>query len=394
MKYLNIHKKAQAALFVVLSLFSFQVSAQSYRNPVGREFPILAWYSILPKDITPERFRELREAGFNLSTSDFKSIEEMKKGIRACRGTGVLQIVSCPEMDEDPEPVVRMFRRNRMTAGYFLRDEPTVHDFPVLGERARRIAAADPRHFVYLDLFPTYAPLEALGVGSYREYVQRSVDEIGTDFISYDHYPITVEGLRPDFYENLEIVSSVAAENGRPFWAFALSLEHGGYYPRPTREGLRFQVFSNLAYGAQGLEYFTYWGALVGFDGRRTEVYDLVRDVNRVVQALAPVFLGARVVSVRHTGDSIPSGTKRLESLPGPFSGVSSDGPGLVVSHFTNGGRSYLMLVNRSIDSRQIVSVEHGPGVRRILQDGSSVDASVYSTSLAVDAGDCLIFQW
>ncbi|MCQ2119525.1 MAG: hypothetical protein MJY84_06360 [Bacteroidales bacterium] len=391
---MNILKKTLAAVVAVVAILPSHLSAQQYKNPVGKEFPILAWYSILPKDITPERFRELREAGFNLSTSDFKNLEEMKAGIKACKGTGVCQVVSCPEMDADPEPIVRMFMHNRMTAGYFLRDEPSVKDFPELGDRARRIAATDPKHFVYLDLFPTYAPLEALGVKTYREYVQRSVDEIGTGFISYDHYPVTIEGLRPDYYENLEIVSSVAAENNRPFWAFALALEHGGYYPLPTREGLRYQVFSDLAYGAQGLEYFTYWGALVGFDGKRTEVYDLVKEVNKVVQALAPVFLGAKVVSVRHTGDTIPAGTKRLDTLPEPFTSVTSDGPGLVVSHFTNGDKSYLMLVNRTIDVRQKVTVEHGPGVRRIMQDGSSIDADAYSSTLTVDPGDCLIYQW
>lgn len=391
---MNILKKTLAAVVAVVAILPSHLSAQQYKNPVGKEFPILAWYSILPKDITPERFRELREAGFNLSTSDFKNLEEMKAGIKACKGTGVCQVVSCPEMDADPEPIVRMFMHNRMTAGYFLRDEPSVKDFPELGDRARRIAATDPKHFVYLDLFPTYALLEALGVKTYREYVQRSVDEIGTGFISYDHYPVTIEGLRPDYYENLEIVSSVAAENNRPFWAFALALEHGGYYPLPTREGLRYQVFSDLAYGAQGLEYFTYWGALVGFDGKRTEVYDLVKEVNMVVQALAPVFLGAKVVSVRHTGDTIPAGTKRLETLPEPFTSVTSDGPGLVVSHFTNGDKSYLMLVNRTIDVRQKVTVEHGPGVRRIMQDGSSIDADAYSSTLTVDPGDCLIYQW
>lgn len=387
-------KKTIIIAGMFLSLLPLRSNAQQYRNPVGKEFPILAWYSILPKDITPDRFRELREAGFNLSTSDFKNLEEMKAGIKACKGTGVLQIVSCPEMDAEPEPIVKLFRHNRMTAGYFLRDEPSVKDYPALGDRFRRIAATDPKHFVYLDLFPTYAPLEALGASTYREYVQRSVDEVGTSFISYDHYPVTKEGLRPDYYLNLETVASVAKENGRPFWAFALALEHGNWYPLPTREALRFQVFSDLAYGAQGLEYFTYWGALVGFDGRRTEVYDLVKEVNMEVQALAPVFLGAEVISVRHTGDTIPEGTCRLESLPEPFTKVVSDGQGLVVSHFRNGDKSYLMIVNRTIDQRQKVTAEHGPGVFRIMPDGSRISADAYSDTLCVDPGDCLIFQW
>ena len=371
----------------------WQTAAQVYHNPTGKEFPILAWYSVIPSECSRERFEELRSAGFNLSTSDFKNIDQLRTSMKACRGTGVRQIVSCPELDADPS-LAREFRHSPATAAYFLRDEPSASDFPELARRREGIFRADPRHLVYLDLFPTYAPLDALGTKDYREYVERSADEVATGFISFDHYPVTKEGLRPDFYENLEIVSDVARRRGQPFWAFALALEHGDWYPLPTREALRYQVFSNLAYGAQGLEYFTYWGALVGWDGKRTEVFDLISEVNHEVQALAPFFLGAGIVSVRHTGENIPCGTKRLEELPAPFSDVYSDGEGLLVSHFTNGEWSYLMAVNRSVSSRQKVTVRHGPGVMRIMQDGTSCDADIYSSSLTVDPGSYLLFRW
>jgi len=381
--------------FLLLTvLISVPAGAQGYKNPTGKEFPILAWYSIPPSDISRERFLELREAGFNLSTSDFKNIADAQAGLKACRGTGVYQIVSCPEMDANTEETVKLFKNNKMTALYFLRDEPSTKDFPALSEIYQHIKATDPKHPVYLDLFPTYAPLEALGAKDYRDYIERSVNEIGTGFISYDHYPVTVEGLRPDYYENLEIVSDVAKQHGQTFWAFALALAHGDWYPVPTREALRYQVFSNLAYGAQGLEYFTYWWALIGYDKKRTEVYDLVKEMNKEVQALSYVFLGAEVQWVRHTGETIPQGTQRLESLPEQFTKLESDGCGLVVSHFKNSGKNYLMIVNRTIDQRQKVTVERSEDVKRIMPDGSSRNASLYSDSLIVDPGDCLIFQW
>ena len=39
-------------------------------------------------------------------------------------------------------------------------------------------------------------------------------------------------------------------------------------YPHPTLATLRLQMFSDLAYGAQGLQYFTYWTPVnsEGFD--------------------------------------------------------------------------------------------------------------------------------
>jgi hypothetical protein len=63
---------------------------------------------------------------------------------------------------------------------------------------------------------------------------------------------------RSDFYANLEVCSTKAREAGIPFWAFALTTAHLSY-PVPTMGQLRYQVYSNLAYGAQGIEYYTYW---------------------------------------------------------------------------------------------------------------------------------------
>ena len=81
--------------------------------------------------------------------------------------------------------------------------------------------------------------------------------------VSFDHYPVISDGkgpasLRGEWYENLEIVSAAARKAGKPMWAFALSVPHSSY-PAPTPAHLRLQVFSNLAYGAQVIQYFTYW---------------------------------------------------------------------------------------------------------------------------------------
>ena len=74
-----------AALFLSACIMAnAQVNRHAYRNPTGREFPILAWYSVLGDgNITPERYKELRNAGFNISFSHFYDIEDMAKGSQA-----------------------------------------------------------------------------------------------------------------------------------------------------------------------------------------------------------------------------------------------------------------------------------------------------------------------
>jgi hypothetical protein len=236
--------------------------------------------------------------------------------------------------------------------------------------------------------------------------------------VSFDHYPICFKGVRPEFYANLEDIAKAAKAAGEPFWAFALSTAHDPY-PVPTDAHIRFQIFSNLAYGAQGLQYFTYttpvgtrWNfhnAPIDENGKKTEVYDVIAKVNKEVHALTDVFLGAEVLNVRHTGDMIPEGTKALYDggknvLPSEFGRLESEGDGLVVSHFKNGQHEYLMLVNKSIEKEQNVrfcglgedlpkAFQKGSAVKRVMPNGSRVPASDYESSLAIAPGDILLLQ-
>ncbi len=374
-----------------------------YTNPTGREFPILAWYSLLGEQVTAARYREMAEAGFNISFSHFNTAGEVAAALKAARGTGVKILITCNELVTDPEATVRRFRRERTNAGYFLRDEPICDAFPELAAWAGRIRSADDSRMLYLNLLPNYVNPRDLHSDTYADYVRRFIDEVGLGLVSFDNYPVTFDGVREQFWANLEDVAAESRRAGVPFWAFALSTAHDPY-PVATRASLRLQIFSNLAYGAQGIEYFTYttpgtqtWNfhnAPIDDNGRRTEVYDLVRELNREVQALAWVFLGAEVVSVGHTGERIPVGTRPLESLPAPVGRVAADGTGVLVSHLRNGGNDFLMIVNRDLDRPQRVHVEAAGDVDRIMGDGTAVSAGAYSPDLNVEAGGMLLFRW
>ena len=55
-------------LLLVAAIAENADNKMKYKNPTGKEFPILAWYSILPdSNLTRERYMELRNAGFNIS---------------------------------------------------------------------------------------------------------------------------------------------------------------------------------------------------------------------------------------------------------------------------------------------------------------------------------------
>lgn len=374
-----------------------------YKNPTGKEFPILAWYSILPDwEQTPERYQELRDAGFNISFSHFRNDEKLEAGLKAAEGTGVKIMAHSSGIFNDTRNSVNKFKNHPGIAGWFLKDEPNAPGFPEMTALRDRILEADTTHILYLNLFPDYVDLDYLGTKTYEDYVQKFVDDVALPFISYDYYPVLEnkkggpDYLRPTFYENMETVARVARRNGLPFWAFCLSTAHDPY-PIPTATHLRAEAFAALAYGAQGLQYFTYWQpgtetwnfhhAPIDETGKRTDTYYLIKDLNKEIQALAPVFLGAEIDEVGHTGDAIPQGTTRFTTLPDGFSLTGTDGPGLLISRFHNGKNKYLMIVNRDIDHAQTITLSRPRGIKQINPDGTASKDSATSKITLAPAG-------
>lgn len=371
--------------------------------------PILAWYGVSPSESTVERYRELRQSGITHNFTFFDSVDELAVAMESARKAGVKMIIHCPELATEPEKIVKRFKDHPALAGYFLRDEPGRADFSKLAEWARRIQAVDNTHFCYLNLLPNYAGKEALGTETYREHVQLFIKEVPLQLLSFDHYPVVADEsdnrtLRPEFYENLEIFADESQKAGKPFWAFALAVAHTPY-PIPTPAEIRLQVYSNLAYGAQGIQYFTYWTpkpgtwdfhhAPIEYDTKkRTEVYDYITEMNREISGLSGVFLNAKVVSVAHTGESIPQGTHRLEKLPDVITRFETEGTGAIVSVLKKGDNSYLVVVNRDFQKSMSVTVEGDDRLNRVLKDGSIVKADAYVSKLPVAPGDVLVYAW
>ena len=163
-------------------------------------------------------------------------------------------------------------------------------------------------------------------------------------------------------------------------------------------------MYSNLAYGAQGLQYFTYWNpgtetwnfhdAPITLDKKRSSVYDYVREVNAELQKRNFVFMRSKVEFVRHTGEKLPAGTKRLETLPDMVTKLDTHGKDAVVSLLTKNDMAYLVIVNAGIHDDMSLTITFKPGVTRIRKDGTSVAADKYVDTLTVGPGECEVFAW
>jgi hypothetical protein len=201
-----------------------------------------------------------------------------------------------------------------------------------------------------------------------------------------------------------------------------------GYGPlSPNTEGIyRFQIFSSLAYGCRGIQYFTFtsqawYGEALIYGrnhnqpwGTRTEKYYLAQKVNKDVMTLAPLLMNLTSGSVSHTGT--------LPALPANFIGLipavdietfggldgfyvdAITGGNCVLGNFVDGvGRTYLMFVNENYVTNRTFTVTLDPvnvaGLGRVDKStGQLVLAYVrspgqYTMSLPLAAGDGELFK-
>ena len=379
----------------------FKISAQE-KLTSSKPLPIMAWAGIPETESNPERFRELKEMGINVNLSNYASADAMQKGLDLAQQVGIKMVTSCPELKSDPETTVKRFINHPALAGYFLRDEPVRKDFADLAAWAKRIEAIDKNHFCFVNLISSIntTKSDALGTANYAEYVNTFATEVPSQLLSFDFYPILTEGIHESWYAGLEVFSAEAKKLGKPFWAFGLASSYNELHPIPTIPALRLQLYSNLAYGAQGLEFWAYWMspglrcAPIGLDGKRTVVYDRIKAVNNEIQNLAAVFAGAKVVSVKHTGVVIPKGTLQLSTLPSAIKVFETEGAGALVSILENGANTFFMVVNRDLNKSLPITILGDESLKRVLKDATVVKAAAYSNTTEIEPGDVAIYMY
>ena len=385
-------------LFAVLCLSGLQAEEHI---PQKGELPILAWYSVPDSSCTLARYQELRNAGFTATFPHLETMQEVDRALAMCKKTHLKLLASCKDiMNKTPEAVKHLKNQPNLLA-YFLRDEPVCNQFAELGSKVKEIQTLDPKHSCYINLLPECGA-DRMGA-PYPEYVERGIKELGTKIVSFDIYPIHQNGVADSWYWQLDIVSSAARKANLPFWAFALLCTHGDY-PTPTLASLRLQLYADLAYGAQCLQYFTYWNPIdvtydfrlapIDINGKRTFVYDLVQQMNKEIQQVAGVFIGAKVQSVRHLGDRLPSRVMRLYNLPNHFRVIDTHGAHALVSQLTNDGRHYVIIQNCELQTPMTLTVSTSNAVKRVLKNGSIINGDIYANTTRVEPGDIQIYTY
>lgn len=386
-----------------------------YTHPTGKYFPIYAWGSVDFEggkgDEAPaflqKQYQELWDCGFTITQGtawpgvdkaflfDGQEVNGVKINLR--EGTELSMICKAGLSNySEIQSTVSSAKSSDRLGGWFIMDEPHRKHFPQMTQKVNWIREFDTEHILYGNLLNISTDMSAIGFTSYDEYVHTFMREVGTGFISYDYYPVRQYDdtkeiyIEPDFFNNLEIVSKLAKYYHTSFWAFAHSVasncgKAGVSYPTPEENHMRVQIFGNLAYGAQGVQYFTYkcpnpydgytyYDAPIDVNNEKTPVWYMVQNINRDIHALTWVFLGAEFLWAGHTNAETPVGCTRLtkDMLPDGINSVTSDGQGVCVSLLKNGKNLFMMVLNGDIHNAQKVTVEKEIAVKRVLMDGTT----------------------
>lgn len=305
----------------------------------GPEFPVGLFWPPHPYASTPERFTEIAEAGFDFVISGNYAgdgnIFQYQLGL--ARDAGLQMLISddiqirnmsrwfaisdnpADFLTITPAEAREFYTRARdaygpfsSLAGFNFYDEPGPGWFGTLAKTLEVSRELAPQLLPYINLFPSDDP------NYYRDFV----DVVKPSLVSFDRYPLLSEGREDaNYFHNWAIVRDAALRGDVPAWVFIQTLAYNGHR-EPTAAELLWQVNVSLAYGAKGIQYFTYWTpeaargegfgpALITVDGKRTSRYAAAKKINttwlhQVGRELKPL-VSESVVHANET--PLPNGT-------------------------------------------------------------------------------------
>lgn len=382
-------------------------------NAVAKEgMPIIAYFGVPDWQTTEENFRVFSECGFTVSLyPHYPNIDLLKKACQYAEKYGVQVLGKCPEMVSSPAYAVNILKQEKGFFGYFIQDEPNAPDIRKREKEIVAIRRYDNEHPCYINLHPYYHKEwvePTLKVKTYSEYL-KVASAVSCQQISFDFYPVTTAGIRPTWYHNLEMIRKESLKSGKPFWGFVLSMPHdvpftpNTYYPTPTIAAMRLQIYSNLAYGAQAIQYFTYWtpsneegfnfhDAPISRDGKKTKTYAVVQQMNKELSVVSRLFYGAKVTSVRHLGGALPEGTSRQNTMPVNLKQLKVvSAKGAIISLLNKEGKQYMAIVNKDPQRAMTVLTEKKNDTPRHVTKELKEEAM--KQRYVVPAGDVLLFM-
>lgn len=243
-------------------------------------------------------------------------------------------------------------------------------------------------------------------ITKYTRYLKEFKDKFNPSMMSVDIYPLfkyVCDGqlgncydlgdcyLQRNYYCMLEAIGDFSTQYSIPFWMFMLSTKYTSYLkgsknidterPYPTEGVLRYQAMNALAFGFQGLVFWTYslkpdvpqdppyanltlekYTDAPFEDGFTTDVWRNCDTVIEEIRYYGDILLGSKFIQAMHVYGPLISETfeetSTFNSYIGCLTAATSDGRGFVITHLNkDSGDKYMMIVSHDPYNEQGITI-------------------------------------
>lgn len=322
-----------------------------------REIPVGLWVTPPGAYQNSSEYARIRECGMNfvngfhyfensnlkiMQTLDFCSENNLKYfANKAVVADDIVKYANKPDdaLLKKFTDGIKPYASHPAFAGELMMDEPGKPLFAALAKFSQSYKKAYPDKLWHVNLFPMYAT-GGIQAPSYADYINNWMIELNPEFVSYDSYPLLTDGkIIPDYYYNLDLIRAKTRFKKIPFWVFIQTLSIQGTpgvsnKREPSEADLRWQVWASLAFGAKGIQYFTYWtpgggteqfgSALITVDGQKTVRYDYVKKLNADFLETGKILLNCHAEGVIQTAKNPVQLHSPLNTF-GPVTQISGD---------------------------------------------------------------------
>lgn len=227
---------------------------------------------------------------------------------------------------------------------------------------------------------------------TYEAYLNLFQQNFNSTIWTYDLYPITQESclinntcsltdnckIKVDhkgFYNDFSIFHERSKATGGVFWAYVQSMEYINVnllHPAALESYIRFEAFSALAFGAQGIVYWTYKqqpnssevypSALVDRNGNKMPAWYFAKQVNHEILQYSKVFVNSELIGWAHTGESYGGPSIGSGSF-GAILSIKTSGIGALVTQLKTNDHNYMVIVSHDVEEYQTVDLTFVPTV-------------------------------
>lgn len=376
-----------------------------------------------PDFMTLKQYRHLKDSGIDiiyglyenarddiklvLKALDLASQVGMKYFVRDSR---ILESSNEAELLQNLKPYID----HGACAGVLVIDEPGLIHFEKIGLLQNMFDKYYKNKMFYTNLLPLHANSNQFYNGAFggnldggdihfETYYKKYLEQTNPRFLSYDLYPFENEypNIRDDYFTQHSYIKNLCQNYKIPYYNFIQTCSFNHHIRIPTKQEINFQVFTSLAYGVTGIQYFTYFipiekthevfkGSIIDAYGIKTKQYTIVKNINKKLKSYFKVLKDYTYKGIDFSQDTLHTyNTKDKYDL---LSSQTKIDGSFLIGVFENETESILLIVNTNLvntqktlnlnldmfgdialfDNDQFIKIEHKQ-FKHIIKSGSSI---------------------